>query len=75
LDDPSNFSICFLNISLICSIVKKSFFDEISLSEQIGAEIADEEQGGGAVKTFEAKIKTCKEEINRFVFITIICCC
>jgi hypothetical protein len=54
VDDSSNFSICFLKISLISSIVKKSLFDEISLLDEIGVETIDEEHGGGAVKTLEA---------------------
>ena len=70
-DDSSNFWICFLNISFISSIVNRSLFDEGSLSKEVGVEIDDDEQGGGAVKTFEAKIKIRSNEMNRLEFIRL----
>jgi hypothetical protein len=57
LDEFSSFFICFSNNSLISSIVNKSLFDEGSLSEGVELGIIDDEQGGGTVKVFEAKIK------------------
>ena len=57
-DDSSNFLSCLLNISFISSTGSRSVFDTVSLSAiETDVGTVDDELDGGAVKTFEARIK------------------